>query len=236
MVMISHKHRFIFIKTKKTAGSSVEEYFEGILMGVPEGGFSEVTLERVTEDSYVSSRTIYQGEAKGFLPSHASSGQILSALGPERFESYIKVSCVRNPWDQIVSFFWWKMSLYPYAHRIIIRLPMALIRKIFAYWFIKSRKKIDALSFTAQLEIDGVLPKMNIIRYETMSEDIKKICEDLGIANLSLEIPNRKTTQRKQSTPYQAYYSRHLRDSVAKSRELDLVNFGYSWSEAPVPR
>jgi hypothetical protein len=91
------------------------------------------------------------------------------------------------------------------------------------------------LSFTAQLKIDGVFPKMNIIHYETMSEDIKKICEDLGIANLSLEIPKRKTNRRKESVPYQAYYSRSLRDLVAKSRELDLVNFGYSWSEAPAP-
>jgi len=235
MVMISHEHRFIFIKTKKTAGTSIEEYFERILIGNPEGGFSEVTPERVTKDSYVSSRTIYQGEVQGLLPSHASSNQVLRALGPERFDSYIKVSCVRNPWDQIVSFFWWRISMYPSAHRIIIRLPMTLIRMIFRYWYIKSRKRIDTLSFTAQLKIDGVFPKMNIIHYETMSEDIKKICEDLGIADLSLEIPNRKTTQRKASVPYQAYYSNDLRDSVAKSRELDLVNFGYSWSEAPVP-
>ena len=110
MVMISHKHQFIFIKTKKTAGTSVEEYFESILIGVPESGFSENTFERVAKDSYVTGRTIYKGAVKGLLLPHASSGQILRALGQERFDSYIKVSCVRNPWDQIVSLFWWRIS------------------------------------------------------------------------------------------------------------------------------
>jgi hypothetical protein len=235
MVMISHEHRFIFIKTKKTAGSSIEEYFEANLIGVPEGGFSEATPERVTEGSYVSSRRIYQGQVNGLLAAHALSRQILRVLGPERFESYIKVSCVRNPWDQIVSFFWWRMSMYPAAHRIMIRLPLILMRVIFRIWFSISRKAIDRLAFTRQLEINGVLPKMRIIHYETMREDIKKISEELGITNLSLEIPKRKMGRRKESVPYQAYYSRSLRDLVAKSRELDLVNFGYSWSETPVP-
>jgi hypothetical protein len=233
MVMISHKHQFIFIKTKKTAGTSVEEYFESILIGVPESGFSENTFERVAKDSYVTGRTIYQGAVKGLLLSHASSGQILRALGQERFDSYIKVSCVRNPWDQIVSFFWWRISFYPSAHRIMIRLPMILVRTIFSYWLSRSQKRINSLSYTAQLEIDGVLPKMKIIHFETMKEDIDKICEELGIDNLSLELPNRKTTQRKTSAPYQTYYSRALRDSVAKARALDLANFGYSWSESP---
>ena len=113
------------------------------------------------------------------------------------------------------------------------RLPIILVRIIFSYWVSRSQKRIDSLSYTAHLEIDGVLPKMKIIHYETMKEDIDKICEELGIDNLSLELPNRKTTQRKTSAPYQTYYSRALRDSVAKARALDLANFGYSWSESP---
>lgn len=231
LVFISHSHEFVFLRTKKTAGTSVEEYFENLLIGEPAGGFSENSDERITRDAYVSSRGSGKAWVKNILPGHASSEKILRSIGDERFHSYTKVSCVRNPWDQVVSFFWWRQSFNPYFHRIVENLPMSLVRLVFTIWFYRTREKIEALSFTKQLSSGGVLPKIEIIRYENLQEDLARVTRELGLSLQELSIPTRKSAQRGRLEPYQEYYWRPVREAVRKSRGDDLVNFGYSWSE-----
>ena len=231
MVLISHSHEFVFLKTKKAAGSSVEEYFENLLIGEPGGGFSEESAERITRDAYVSSRGSWKSGAKDFLPSHATSEKILRSIGDERFHSYTKVSCVRNPWDQVVSFFWWRLSLNPFLHRIVENLPMGLVRLVFTFWFYRAREKIETLSFTKQLSLGGTLPKIGIIRYENLQEDLARVTRELGISLQEFSIPSRKSAQRGRLEPYQEYYLRPVREAVRESRGDDLANFGYSWSE-----
>jgi hypothetical protein len=65
-----------------------------------------------------------------------------------------------------------------------------------------------------------------------MREDVERICGDLGILALDLNIPWRKGSQRIRTEPYQAYYFRFLKEEVARHRANDLVNFGYSWFES----
>jgi hypothetical protein len=231
LVLISHSHEFVFLKTKKTASTSVEEYFENLLIGEPDGGFSENSAERIMRDAYVSSRGSGKVGAKDFLPGHASSGKILRSIGDERFHSYTKVSCVRNPWDQVVSFFWWRMSLNPYLHRIVENLPMGLVRLVFTFWFYRAREKIETLSFTKRLSSGEVLPKIEIIRYENLQEDLARVTRELGLSLQEFSIPTRKSTQRGRLEPYQEYYLRPVREAIRESRSDDLANFGYSWSE-----
>lgn len=231
MVFISHFHEFIFIKTKKTAGSSIEEYFEQSLIGEPAGGFSENSDERITRDAYVSSRGSGRVGARDFLPSHASSEKILKSLGDERFHSYTKVSCVRNPWDQVVSFFWWRLSLNPFLHQMVGKLPMTLVRLVFTLWFYRTREKIDSLSFTNQLSSGGILPKIGIIHYENMQEDLARVTRELGLSFQEFSVPKRKITQRARLEPYQEYFLRPVREALTASRGDDLANFGYSFSE-----
>jgi hypothetical protein len=229
--LISHSHEFVFLKTKKTAGSSIEEYFEKLLIGEPAGGFSENMAERITREAYVSTRGSGRVGAKDFLPSHASSEQILRSLGDERFHSYTKVSCVRNPWDQVVSFFWWRLSLNPFLHQMVRQLPMGLVRLVFTFWFYGSRERIESLSFTKQLSLGGVLPEIEIIRYENMQEDLARLTRELGPSLQEFSIPKRKSTQKGRLEPYQEYFLRAVREAVTESRGDDLANFGYSWSE-----
>jgi hypothetical protein len=231
LVLIAHEERFIFIKTKKTGGTSVEEFFEELLLGVPEQGFSESTSERVTESAYVSPRKDTPGREVGYLGSHASSELIARRLGQERFLKYSIVACVRNPWDQIVSFFWWRVARTKYLQKVIARIPIKPLRLVFTMWFICSQRRIRALSFSAQLQVSGELPNLSLVRYEKMQEDLFSICQEMGVARPSAVVPRRKSTQRRNPAPYQQYYYRPIINMVARSRADDLRNFGYSWSE-----
>jgi len=231
MVLISHAHRFVFIKTKNTAGSAIEEFFERALLGAPEHGFSEITAERATKDSYVSGRGNLPAAGHYLIPSQASSAQIFTYLGEDRFSSYVKVSCVRNPWDQIVSFFWWRLSLRPLVQKVVARLPMGIVKILFGFWFYIDKKQIETLSFTKQFSIHGFLPEIRVIRYEKILEGLAEATQAIGLAALDFEIPAQKTYRRSRPEPYQAYYFLALKELVARSRSSDLSEFGYSWSD-----
>ena len=76
--MISHKHKFIFIHIPKTGGTSIERRF------VPFAGHDE------HEVSY----------------KHDSAIQMKQKFSQE-WKDYFKFSIVRNPWDWLVSRFFW---------------------------------------------------------------------------------------------------------------------------------
>jgi hypothetical protein len=232
MTLISHRHKFIFIKTKKTAGTSVEEMIEAAMLGIPEGGFGEYSEERVTAEGYVSHRSQkFNKPNSQLLPTHATSRKVVKALGKSRFENYTKAVSVRNPFDQIVSFFWWRLESYPKAQRMVAKFPMPLMRLGFTLWFILSQRRIRSLSYTDQLALEGALPDFRVIRFESLESDLRNLLGDLEIPCQGLSLSNRKATQRLRSEPYQRYYSRFLKKAVTRSRASDLAFFNYSWVE-----
>ena len=56
-MLISHRKRFIYTKTVKTAGTSVESYFEPYCMREGEWSFSHSRAEYVSEAGIVGIRT-----------------------------------------------------------------------------------------------------------------------------------------------------------------------------------
>ena len=227
MVLISHPNKFIFIKTKKSASSSLEESLEYYLIGVPPSGFGEETPERITSEYYVTGRG--QGPKPNFMKPHISSRELTRLLGDERFASYLKATSVRNPWDQVVSFFWWEMRKFPYLHSVAKGAPMIIVKLWFSIWFLTSRSKLKGLSFTQQLSLRGELPSLHLIRYESAEADIRGLLEKLGHSPRDLYIPNRKSQIRARPETFEKYYFDFVRKSISKSRYKDLANFGYKW-------
>lgn len=97
-MIISHKHKFIFLKTRKTAGSSIEKYLyeylgpNDICTGSPRDDTPR--LNHPTKDGHVGWKYI---ENKY----------------PTEFKNYFVFSVERNPWDKIVSFYDWYQKIKP---------------------------------------------------------------------------------------------------------------------------
>ena len=102
-MLISHRKRFIFIKTVKTAGTSVESYFEKYCM--PEGEWQEAH----TRDEYVSEEGIigYRGPdaSSSTWYNHMSAQKLLDLAGRDIWDSYFKFTVIRNPFDKLISAF-----------------------------------------------------------------------------------------------------------------------------------
>jgi len=123
-MIISHKYRFIFIKTLKTAGTSLEIALSKFL-----GENDIVTpLHKNDEDfrkslGHVSAQNYhlkwpnwnkrdYKYFFNNFRPhyfgGHASAKFIKSHISKEIWNSYYKFCFDRNPWDKIISLYYWQ--------------------------------------------------------------------------------------------------------------------------------
>jgi hypothetical protein len=207
MVLISHKYKFIFIKNFKVAGTSVEAFFQKYCVDDEETyQMTHCTDEIICKNGIVG----YRGtNSKGKKYRNHMGIQKIKELHPDCFKSYFKFCIVRNPFDLVVS----------------------------AYFF-KKKKNLSFEQFVEKLKdnfnwgrmsIDGKLQMDYYIKYENLQEDIEKVCKILNIKNYNLDsLPNYKSGLRT-DTDYKKFYNNKTRKIVENLFEKQLKTFGYTF-------
>ena len=88
-MIISHKHKFIFIKTRKTAGTSIQEALTKIC-----GDEDIITPDIDTEGRNVD-KSCWNGHP------HPHLWDVKQLVGDKVWNDYYKFTFVRNPFDII---------------------------------------------------------------------------------------------------------------------------------------
>jgi hypothetical protein len=91
----------IFLKTRKTAGSSVEIWLAPHLD--PESDLAALTADLRDYRPDLESRL----KPRGLMP-HATAAQVRSLVGDSVWRSYFKFAIERNPWDRLISLWRWR--------------------------------------------------------------------------------------------------------------------------------
>lgn len=97
-MIVSHKYEFIFIRTRKTAGSSIEAALDSYL----------------GPDDIITGSKLDGLERRNICPgfrAHSGWRQIIELVGPEVFWQYRRFAFERNPWDKCVSEWLFKLSM-----------------------------------------------------------------------------------------------------------------------------
>lgn len=98
-MIISHRHKFIFIKTRKTAGSSIEKYLINYL------GPEDICTGSEADNTPALNTSDTDGH-KGW--------KWIETHYPTEWKTYYKFAVERNPWDKLASaYFYYKR----YKHR-----------------------------------------------------------------------------------------------------------------------
>jgi sulfotransferase famil protein len=202
--MISFQKHFLFVHIPKTAGNSIQS-----------------VLRDYSEDELVALRGEQDGverfglrNPKYKVKKHSTLAEYRAALGGAEFGRLYKFTCVRNPWDRMVSYYFTPTQKAE-------------------VWDQKKFRKIisSALSVADYLRLDQGEedPFGNvdyIMRFENLADDFRSVCAALDILPMKLPQYNRSNRER-----YSKYYDDDLREFVRVRFAAEIERFGYAFEE-----
>ena len=231
-MLLIHRKNFISTKTAKTAGTSVESYYEPYCMGDGDWVSAHERDETISEAGIVG----YRGtdpSGKTYY-NHMPAAEIRGLVGPEIWESYFKFTIIRNPFSKLVSgWYHWHRSGVNVKETVkaVLRDPGCFmpfryhIRDIpeFRSWLLKGGQILDQDKYL----IDGEVAVDYFIRQEALTEGISHVNDVLGITDRKPDLPRFKTGIRKQEIPIREFYDNETEDLVREQYAWEIKTFGY---------
>lgn len=209
-MIISHKHKFIYLKSTKTASTSVEI---ALAEHVGEKDIVTPISDEGLEKGYVHPVRNNDGFSE-----HMLAQDIYTKLDKKIWESYTKIMCIRSPWDRLISQAYMKMARlgkHPkHTQEVVEFLSSYNLRAPFPLYCWSS----------LETNYDSCIDF--IVKYETLKED----CEKLGkLLNLQLNLPFSKNHWRTNRTHYSKYFNDDLRLLINFLYQRDIYTFGYTY-------
>lgn len=218
-MLVSHRYKFIFLKTMKTAGTSVESYFEQYCMKEGEWTQQHQRDEYISESGIIGYRGGNKGEAKFY--NHMPASELKQILGDGIWNNYFKFSVIRCPFEKVVSAFYWSRKIT--KQETLFQSPEDEIAA-FQQWF----KKTDGVRDRHTFMIDDKPAPDFFIRHERLSEDIQTVCTKLALPFEPELIPTFKAGVTNNSIPVADFYNAELIEKVNRLFFFEISSFGYA--------
>lgn len=228
-MIISHSRKFIFIKSAKTAGTSLEAALSNYC-----GGSDVVTpLGDYEFNRDETGRWVHRPMNAAGFEQHDWGVTIRNKVGPALWNDYFKFSIARNPWDRVVSLFTWKArnDATPRPRGGVLgRIglhgdELKEIRRRFAD-FVRGDWETNDRFYV----IDGRLCVDFIVHYESLGDDTLELCKRIGVP--AIELPRLKSGFRPGHFHYSQYFDDATKAIVAERHQNDLRFFGYRFESA----
>jgi hypothetical protein len=193
-MIISHSRKFIFVKTTKTGGTSLElalskyctdgdvitpltddeEELRRRLGGVKPQNY-ELPLSEYDRRALI--RRLMLGSRRKKPPKytpHLPAKEIKKRAGPEVWDSYFKFTIIRHPYDRIVSGFFYMKEMIP-----LRSIPHYHDLECFDQ-FIRYRAQDINWNWHIYTENDQILVD-HVVRYEHLRDDLELVSERIGL-------------------------------------------------------
>lgn len=230
-MILSHEFKFIFLKTTKTAGTSVEIALSRFC------GPRDIITPISPQDEKIRSelgyrgpqnylvplhqnklpgwaRLILKGERKKKYFNHISAEEVKSSMDPDDWNNYFKFCIERNPWDRLISYYYWRCRSEPRPSvaEFLASTEPALLR----------HKGYDLYTINDQVAVD------KICRFEHLETDMEAVRQQIGLPE-KLELPRAKSGFRRDKRSYRDILDEPDRDKIAEmfQKEIDLLGYVY---------
>lgn len=228
-MLISHTHKFIFTKTVKTASTSVEVYFERYCMDTRDLLEYEENSAAEYRDEYVSKAGIigFRGEKAERIQKnpewfhHMPADVIKSKIGNILWDNYFKFCVIRDPYEKLLSaFFHFGIA----RKKIEISSNNDLIIH-FRNW-LKSSDVIRADRDKYCIGKNYVMD--DVVRFEDLHNDLRRICLKIGIPYLPNRLPRFKSKYRFANADIRNYYDKETENIVFDRFRFEFDFFSYN--------
>jgi len=238
--MICHNKKFIFVHICKTGGTSIEAALHEYFIKDP-----KIIREEGRDKSYYYTKHQFLADKDKykFISSRMRRTPTILDCCIHPPDDYFKFTFVRNPWDKLVSeYFWRRVSSWSYRNN-----PRnndnaqhwCNIKDIqFKDWILGEIPNSFRDTGAVFRQVDWINDKYHNIktdyigRFENLQEDFNHICDKIDIPRRIL--PHKYNSDSKvrtkgRSKPYQEYYDDESREFVADYFKEDIDYFGYKF-------
>ena len=231
-MIISHKYKFIFLKTSKTAGTSIEIALSKFC------GQDDIITPIIKKDEDLRSNLGYRGPQNYIAPyseyeigdwinyffkykfkrkreyyHHIPGKRVQKMIGEDKWDSYYKFCFERNPWDRVISQYYWRTTE-----------PRPSINS-----FLKSKHFKDLIKRGKKVyTINNKIAVDKIYKFEEIQESIDRIQQRLSLPD-KLILPVTKSSTRKDKRHYKNILSNEQRNYIGIMFNEEILNLGYKF-------
>jgi hypothetical protein len=229
-MIVNYRHKFIFLKTRKTAGTSIEialsQFCDSNDIITPITDEDERTRQemgfRGPQNYNLPLRSfgfsdwltwLGQGRRKRYF-NHASAPFIRDHVGEKIWNSYFKFCFERNPFDKAISRYYWSTKE-----------PRPEISG-----YLQSARS-DLLSNWNIYTINDRIAVDFVGRYESLGTYLKMLQHRLGLPK-EIVLPRAKSRYRQNRAHYSQILNSEARARVEIVCAREMAALGYCWSES----
>lgn len=229
-MILSHKHKFIFIKTAKTAGTSIEVFLSkqcgpedvltpieppipghrprnylGFINPIPQILEAPDNLLSVLRHAITSREKFYR---------HMPALEIQKRVSRDVWNSYFKFCVERNPWDKVLSHY----------HMHVAREGGP---NSFDEYLARRRFPINYFRYTDRSGNRIIVDR--VLRYEKLTSELAEVFSRLDIPFDGTLGVSAKSEYRIDRTPYQEVYNESQRQIVEEAFAKEIQLHGYQF-------
>jgi Sulfotransferase family len=219
-VIVSHERGFVFMKTRKTAGTSVEIALSRVC------GEEDVITPVTPDDELLRRARGGRGPQNHLEPpnlersafNHMPVSMVRKMLGRARFESYFSFAIERNPWDAVVSLYHWRNR---------DAAPGSAVES-FGEYVVSDAVETFATKNQRIYRLQGTVAVDRVLRYESLADELAAVWKELDLPGTP-DLPHAKAGTRPRGPSYRSYYDDHSRERVATLFQLPIEELGYEF-------
>ena len=205
-MIISHKYKFIFIKTKKTASSIIEIYLSQLC---DEDDIVTPLLENVTYKQ--NPRNWYYNKYNKFFYNHIPARIIRYYIGEKDWNNYYKFCVERNPFDKTISHYYYRNS----KRRKPVTFDEYLRKCNFCY------------NYKYYCDTNNNIIVDKIIKYENVNDELRKVLLNFGIKFNELNIYEKSGYR--PNKHYRDFYDDYQKNIIENAFDFELKLHNYKF-------
>lgn len=229
-MILSHRHRFIFIKTAKTAGTSIEVFLSkhcgpgDVITPIEppiEGhrprnytGFINPLPEMLQRPGKISAAFRHSMSSREKFYNHMPAVEIRNRVPAGVWNSYFKFCVERNPWDKVLSHY--------HMHAAREGGPLSLDE-----YLARGRLPINYFRYTDRRGRKIIVDR--VLRYENLLVELGEVFSLLAIRFDGKLGVAAKSEYRTDRTPYQEVFNDEQRKLIEKAFAKEIELHGYQF-------